>query len=67
MLYGYGQGMIRGFTPGIGFGRGRGRGFGFGFARGFCRRPFYGRGRGRFTGYGMGIPYRIPRRSAWFY
>jgi hypothetical protein len=67
MFLGYGRGMMRRFTPGRGFGWGRGRGFGFGLAKGFGRRPFYGRGRGRFPGYGMGIPYRIPRRYAWFY
>lgn len=76
MFLGYGRGMMGRFSQVMGFGLGRGRGFGLGFARGFSRQPFYGWGRGGFPRCNtpglrrsmvMGIPYRLTRRSGWFY
>ena len=76
MFFGYGRGVMRRFNSGMGFGPGRGRGFGFGSGRGFNRQPIYGWGRGGLPrcntpglGRGMltGMPYRLSRRSGWFY
>ncbi len=75
MFLGFGRGMMRRFTPGKGFAPGRGRGFGLGFDS-VNRQPFYGWGRGglpRCNTPGLrravtsGLPYRLSRRTGWFY